>query len=70
VQRFASLKDCIAEPTGVYFALEGTAQFTRGGPFEEFVGDETLFVNRQHAGQGTVLDQLVAIVPPDDDEDE
>lgn len=74
VERFASLKDCIAEPTGVYFALDGTEEFTEGTPREELVGDETLFVNRQHAGQNTPTDQLVAISPvrdeDDDDEDD
>lgn len=70
VQRFASLKDCIGEPTGVYFALDGTEEFTEDGPFEAFVTDETLFVNRQHAGQGTILDQFVAIAPLEEDDDE
>ncbi len=32
VERFASIKDCIAEPTGVYFGLEGTEEFTEGTP--------------------------------------
>ena len=63
VARFASIKDCIAEPTGVYFALEGTSEFTAGTPREALVTDESLFVNRQHAGQGTVLDQFVSIAP-------
>ena len=67
VQRFASMKDCIAEPTGVYFALKGTEEFTEDGPFEELVNDESLFVNRQHAGQGTILDQFVSIAPLEDD---
>lgn len=68
VSRFASLKDCIAEPTGIYFALEGTEEFTEGTPREALVNDETLFVNRQHAGQGTPQDQLVAIAPVRDDD--
>jgi secreted PhoX family phosphatase len=63
VARFASIKDCIAEPTGVYFALEGTSAFTEGTPREALVTDESLFVNRQHAGQGTVFDQFVSIAP-------
>ena len=63
VARFASIKDCIAEPTGVYFALQGTSKFTAGTPREALVTDESLFVNRQHAGQGTVLDQFVSIAP-------
>lgn len=66
VQRFASLKDCIGEPSGVYFALAGTGEYTEDGPFEALVTGETLFVNRQHAGQGTILDQFVAIAPDDD----
>jgi hypothetical protein len=68
VARFASIKDCIAEPTGVYFALEGTEEFTEGTPREALVNDESLFVNRQHAGQGTVFDQFVSISPSEDDE--
>ena len=63
VARFASIKDCIAEPTGVYFALDGTSAFTAGTPREALVTDESLFVNRQHAGQGTVFDQFVSIAP-------
>jgi len=68
VERFASIKDCIAEPTGVYFALEGTEEFTEGTPREALVNDKSLFVNRQHAGQGTVFDQFVSIAPTEDDE--
>ncbi len=63
VRRFASLKDCIAEPTGIYFALEGTGEYTQGGPLEGQVNARTLFVNRQHAGQDSPVDQLVAIKP-------
>lgn len=63
VARFASLKDCIAEPTGVYFAMPTTDRYTKGTEREATVTSETLFVNRQHAGQGTPLDQLVAITP-------
>jgi uncharacterized protein len=63
VARFASIKDCLAEPTGVYFALEGTSAFIAGTPREALVTDESLFVNRQHAGQGTVFDQFVSIAP-------
>jgi hypothetical protein len=62
VQRFASLRDCAAEPTGVYFALDGTSEWTDGTPRAQSVGDETLFVNRQHAGNPE-LDQTVAIFP-------
>jgi len=70
VQRFASLKDCIAEPSGPYFALAGTERFTDGTPLEGLVDGETLFAHRQHAGQGSPIDQLVAISPVDDDDDE
>ncbi|HKH12912.1 MAG TPA: alkaline phosphatase PhoX [Rubrobacter sp.] len=73
VERFASLKDCAAEPTGIYFALEGTSKFTEGTPREALVTDESLFVDRQHSGQGTTNDQLVSINPVDDngsDEDD
>lgn len=66
VQRFASLKDCSAEPTGIYFALEGTEEFTEDTRWEDLVTDESLFVNRQHAAQGTTLDQFVSIAPADD----
>ena len=70
VQRFASTKDCIAEPTGIYFALQGTEEFTEDGPFEALVNDESLFVNRQHAGQPSPVDQFVSIAPLDDDRDD
>ncbi len=63
VARLASLKDCIAEPTGVYFAMSSTDRYTKGTSREATVTSQTLFVNRQHAGQGTPLDQLVAITP-------
>jgi hypothetical protein len=63
VHRFASLQDCGAEPTGIYFALAGTKRFTRGTPLGELVRDDSLLVNRQHARQGTNNDQLVAIAP-------
>ena len=67
VQRFASLKDCIGEPSGPYFAVKGTERFTDGTALEGFVDGETLFAHRQHAGQGSTIDQLVAISPVDDD---
>ncbi|MBA2359705.1 MAG: DUF839 domain-containing protein [Actinobacteria bacterium] len=67
VQRFSSLKDCLAEPSGVYFALKGTEKFSKEIGLEEVVNGETLFDHRQHAGQGSALDQLVAIAPKDDD---
>lgn len=74
IQRFASLKDCVAEPTGVYFALEGTEEFSEENPTipngEELVNGESLFVNRQHAGQTSPVDQLVSIAPVDDDDDD
>lgn len=63
VGRFASLKDCGGEPTGIYFALTGTSRHTRQGPFASFVNDRSLFVNRQHSLDGTTLDQFVSIVP-------
>jgi len=72
VQRFASMKDCIAEPSGPYFALEGTEKFARQNPdpaVAALVGDKTLFGHRQHAGQTSALDQLVAISPVDQDGD-
>jgi secreted PhoX family phosphatase len=63
VQRFASLKDCPAEPTGIYFASAATDRWTEGTPREGLVTSESLLVNRQHAGAGTTQDQLVAIDP-------
>ena len=73
VQRFASLKDCLGEPSGPYFALKGTEKFAEQNPdpaVAAVVDDETLFAHRQHAGQGSVIDQLVAISPVDEDDDE
>ena len=73
VQRFASLKDCIAEPSGPYFALEGTERFARQNPdprVARVVDDETLFAHRQHAGQSTKIDQLVAISPVNDEDED
>ena len=60
VARFASLMDCEAEPTGIYFALKGTERYTKG---TAQVTGESLLVNRQHAGQGTTSDQTIAITP-------
>ena len=60
LKRLASLTDCAAEPTGVYFAHANTGRYTDGTPYEESVDSGTLFVNRQHAGVPPV-DQLVAI---------
>ena len=74
VQRFASMKDCVAEPTGIYFALEGTercsAPRTPRPSTRQLVNDETLFVNRQHAGETSPVDQLVAIAPEDEEDDD
>lgn len=66
VARFASAKDCVAEPSGVYFAMRTTDDWTEDGPFEDVVTDESLFVHRMHSGQGTENDQSVAITPGDD----
>lgn len=63
VSRLATIKDCVAEPTGVYFAMKGTRRFVKGTAMEGLVADDTLFVNRQHAGQISTVDQLVAITP-------
>jgi uncharacterized protein len=75
VQRFASIKDCEAEPTGIYFLLAGTQKYT-SSPMnalkaydEKAVNDETLLVNRQHSGETTTVDQAVAITPVDSDDD-
>jgi len=73
VQRFASLKDCAGEPSGPYFALKGTEKFARDNPdpnVARVVDDETLFAHRQHAGQSSPIDQLVAISPVEDEDDE
>ncbi len=73
VQRFASLKDCIGEPSGPYFALKGTEEFAEDNPdpaVADVVDDETLFAHRQHAGQSSPIDQLVAISPVEDEDDE
>jgi hypothetical protein len=73
VQRFASLKDCLGEPSGPYFALEGTERFASQNPdpaVAAVVDDETLFAHRQHAGQVSPIDQLIAISPVDDDDDD
>ena len=63
VARFASIKDCIAEPSGVYFAMRGTERWVKGGPFQGAITDRTLLVHRMHSGQGTENDQSVAITP-------
>jgi uncharacterized protein len=71
VERFASIKDCEAEGTGVYFALAGTERFARSNPnpeIRQLVNGETLFVNRQHSGQTSTVDQGIAIAPVDDDD--
>ena len=66
VQRFATLKDCFAEPSGVYFAMDETEKWTKGTAWEDFVEDETLFVHRMHSGQdGFTADQSIAISPID-----
>lgn len=78
VQRFASIKDCEAEPTGIYFGLKGTERWS-SGPMtalkaydDDTVNGETLFLNRQHAGDSAPVDQTVAITPSDagDDDDD
>jgi uncharacterized protein len=48
VVRFASLSDCSAEPTGIYFDKNG----------------KTLFVNVQHAGGALANDLTIAITRP------
>lgn len=37
---------------------------------EETVNGETLFVNRQHAGDTSPVDQLIAIAPEDEEDDD
>lgn len=67
VARFATLKDCAAEPSGVYFAMSSTDRWTEGGPFEGAITGESLLVHRMHSGQSTPNDQSVAIAPTDDE---
>ncbi len=64
--RFASLTDCAAEPTGIYFKMTGRGTGTGN---DNATGDaaagvnensETLFVNLQHRG-GDGRDLAVAI---------
>lgn len=69
VARFASLKDCAAEPSGVYFAMKTTDEWTEDGPFEGVVSGESLLVHRMHSGQGSENDQSVAITPGADGDD-
>jgi hypothetical protein len=68
VERFASLKDCAAEPTGIYFALDGTERYSRGASGRSSATTRT----RSTAGpcwstparrQSTTADQLVGITP-------
>lgn len=73
VQRFASMKDCIAEPSGPYFAMAGTEKWAEQNPdaaVAKVVDGQTLFAHRQHAGQTSPIDQLVAISPVDDKMDD
>jgi uncharacterized protein len=76
VQRLLSIKDCEAEPTGIYFALKGTERWS-SGPMtavkaydEDTVNGETLFLDRQHAADTSPVDQTVAIAPQDEDDDD
>ena len=69
VQRFSSLKDCAAEPSGPYFALKGTEKFSEEIGMEDVINGESLFDHRQHAGQGSPIDALVSIVRDEDDDE-
>jgi len=55
IVRFASLTDCDAEPTGIYFKMTG-----RGNGSTVNKNSETLFVNVQHRG-GDGQDKAVSI---------
>lgn len=57
VVRFASLTDCQAEPTGIYFKMTGRPGGNGGAAVNN---SETLFVNAQHRG-GDGRDEAVAI---------
>jgi hypothetical protein len=59
VVRFASLTDCNAEPTGIYFKMTGR---NNGSTVDN--GSGTLFVNIQHRG-GDGLDKAVAVTELD-----
>jgi hypothetical protein len=59
VVRFASLTDCNAEPTGIYFKMTGR---NNGSTVEN--GSGTLFVDIQHRG-GDGLDKAVAVTELD-----
>ncbi len=61
VARFASLKDCAAEPSGIYFTMPQTARWAAGGPLEGVLTGDTLLVHRMHSGQDAEEDQSVAI---------
>ncbi len=61
IQRFATLTDCDAEPTGIYFS-GAENEIKRSGRSVKTTR-ETLFVNQQHAGPGDAQDRLVAITP-------
>ena len=63
VARFASLRDCVAEPSGVYFALKGTQRWVAGTPYAGLITDRSLLIHRMHSGQGTEADQSVSITP-------
>jgi uncharacterized protein len=58
VVRFASLTDCNAEPTGIYFKMTGRPDGNGGAAVNN--NSETLFVNAQHRG-GDGRDEAVAI---------
>lgn len=67
VVRFASLTDCDAEPTGIYFKMTGRGTGTGSDTDATGVNEnsETLFVNAQHRG-GDGQDEAVAITQPEE----
>ncbi len=69
VERFATLPDCAAEPTGIYFSASRTNR-SRRNRRNVVTTPETLFVHRQHAGPGSAPDQEIAITPSPGFEDE
>jgi hypothetical protein len=50
--------------------MAATDRWTDGTPWEDVVTGESLFVNRQHSGQGTTSDQFVSIDPAGGEEDD
>jgi uncharacterized protein len=72
VQRFATLKDCDAEPSGIYFPMKNTEKYVKSWnrDLAEFLTGESLLIHRMHSGQTGPQDQLIVISPVDSDDDD